>query len=311
MSEARFSKKIDTIMSKIDNLKDNSKKTYKAHLLKLFRIVKPSTITFNFLKDVDNIRSIVDKETDSTAKMIYISIFRVLEKVPGMKARAQTYKGLAKVITERLTNKSADNVINEKRAGKIKPFSQLKKVVSVLKSNYNSNNSELIKNYYLVGLLYISNQFTPRLEYASMKIIKNKSEDNNTNNFLLINGSSMKIILNDYKTHGKYGKQTSTIPKGIRTELVRLGIDNQQFLFQKGSSGYSRKTFSQFIKNAMKSVGESAGLNEIRIIKESFLQSQVSYKKLSENEKNNKHIKLFLHGISISRTVYRKLELIS
>lgn len=309
MSEQRFSKKIDKILLKIDDLKDNSKKAYKAHLLKVFRIVKPSTITFSFLKDVDNIRNIVDKETDTTAKMIYISIYRILEKVPGMKARATTYKKLSLTITKKLNLKATDNVISDKRSGRIKPFSQLKKVIQQLKTNYNSNKKEITKNYYLVGLMYISNQFTPRLEYANMKIIKNLTEDNGKDNFLLVN-SSMKIILNDYKTFGKYGKQISTIPKGIKTELIRLGINNQSFLFQKGNSGYSRKTFSQFIKNAMKSVNEDLGLNEIRIIKESHLQSQASYKKLSEKAKNAKHIKLFLHGISIARTAYRKLELI-
>ena len=143
-----------------------------------------------------------------------------------------------------------------------------------------------------------------------MKVIKNLTEDNGKDNFLLVNGS-MRVILNDYKTHGKYGKQISIIPKSIRSELVRLGIDNQQFVFQRGSSSYSRKTFSQFIKNAMRSVGENMGLNEIRIIKESFLQSQKSYQKLSEKQKNKKHIKLFLHGISIARTSYRKLELVN
>lgn len=309
MSESRFSKKIDRILLKITNLKENSKKAYKAHLLKLFRIIKPSTITFKFLKDVDLIRNIVDKETDSTAKMIYISIYRVLEKVPGMKARSIIYKNLSLEITKKLNEKASDNLISEKRAGRIKPFKEIKKLVPILKKNYESNKRELIMNYYLVGLMYITNQFTPRLEYANMRIINNKSEDNGKDNFLLIN-NTWKVILNDYKTFGKYGKQISNLPKGIVKELKRLNIENQSFLFQKGQTGYSRKTFSQFIKNAFKSVNADLGLNEIRIIKESHLQSQVSYKKLSENDKDKKHIKLFLHSIGIARTVYRKLELI-
>ena len=310
MSEARFSKKIDKILLKIDNLKPNSKKAYKAHLMKVFRIVKPSTITFNFLKDVDNIRSIVDKETDSTAKMIYISIYRILEKVPGMKARAKTYKDLSLTITRKLTEISKKNIINDKRSGKMKSYTELKKVIKTLKTNYTSNPNTLRMNYYLVGLMYIQNQFTPRLEYANMKIIKNKSEDNGNDNFLLIN-KTWKVILNDYKTHGKYGKIISNIPKSIVNELISLGIGNQDFLFQKGSNGYSRKTFSQFIKNAMKSVNEDLGLNEIRIIKESHLQNQASYNKLSEEAKEKKHIKLFLHGIGIARTAYKKTDLMN
>ncbi len=309
MSQTLFAKKLDKILAKIDDLKDSSKLTYKKFLLKLFKIVKPSTVTFKFLKDVDNIRSIVDKETDSTAKMIYISIYRVLEKAPGMKAKAKVYKQLSFDISKRLNDKAADNVINEKRSGRLKQLKDLKKVTTQLLRNYISNPSELKKNYYLVGLMYIMNPFTPRLEYADMKIIKNSTDDNGKDNFLLIN-SSMKVILNDYKTFGKYGKQIITLPQNIRTTLIKLDIPNQQFLFQKGSSGYKKKTFSQFIKNAMKSVDEDLGLNEIRIIKESHLQSQASYKKLSEKQKNQKHIKLFLHSIGIARTAYRKLELI-
>lgn len=309
----RFKMKVQRIINNIDNLKDNSKLNYINHLVKLFKIVEPKTITFNFLKDIENIKSIVNKESDSTAKMIYISAFRVLDRAKGFKTLSKKYKTLSFEVSARLNKRASDNLISDKRADRIVDNNTLLGYVNELKDNHTNNpNNVILKKYYMVGLMYIISKFTPRLEYADMKIIKDKTQDNNKDNFLLIQKSKWSVILNDYKTHGKYGKQIYQLENKVVKELKKLNVDNQTYLFEKtAGSPYKRKTFSALIKNAFKSINKQSGLNEIRIAKESALQSSPTYKGLSENEQEKLHIKFFLHGISIARTVYRKLDLIN
>ena len=76
----RLLQKTKVILNK-QNLADASITAYLAHIKKIYILSNGKGFSFNFLKDIEKIKRITEAQTDSTSKMIYISIFKVLEKI--------------------------------------------------------------------------------------------------------------------------------------------------------------------------------------------------------------------------------------
>ncbi len=153
--------------------------------------------------------------------------------------------------------------------------------------------------------MYLGSDFTPRLDYAGMKILKHIAGDNGQDNYLSITKRKMTVILNNYKTHGKYGKIKFQLPLSMVKELKRLKVEDQEFLFPSNKGGHIRKNkFSEFIKGAM-----GVTVNDIRIMKESDIQSRPEYHSMSQRERNKLHIQLFQHLNAAQ--FYRKLDLLN
>ena len=55
---------------------------------------------------------------------------------------------------------------------------------------------------YIVALMY--SIFTVRDNYKKMKIIKTQKDKDGVNNFILVDGKTIKIFINDFKTKSKY-----------------------------------------------------------------------------------------------------------
>ena len=300
----KYSKKVMNILNKT-SLSENSKKNYLSHMKKIYKLMDHRGFSFNFLKDIEKVSEIINDQSDSSKKMIYISIAQVVKNVKGFKKISNIYKEKSLKITKKLNEKYSENELNEKQKD-IGDFQSLKDIVKKWESKYIKSPNKTNKKKYLASLLYVMLDFTPRLNYASMKIIKNMSEDNGRDNFLYIGENKMVIILNDYKTKKQYGKIEYEIEEDVEEKLRELNIGEQEYLFTSNKGGpYIATKFSQFLKTVF-----GFGVNGIRIIKENHLQNSKYYRGLSMKEKEKIHNELFLHSGFIAMSIYRKKELI-
>ena len=300
-------KKIDTILDK-QELADNSKKAYKNNFLKVKALSGHKGFSFNFLKDVERITNLINNsgEKDTSKKMMFVSLSAIAKGARGLKKKSGIYLAKSKVITKELSKQYTKNELSKKQKESLITKTELSKITDTLKENFDKKPNKTNRKKYIAGLLYIDSLFTPRLEYANMKIIKQKKEDNHTDNFMIFKEGAVAVILNDYKTKKQYGKITFKFESDIEQKLRDLGVDKQQFVFESNKGGSMRRNkFSEFIKKAFGGIS----VNGVRIIKESWIQSLPFYQKLSAEQQEKKHNQLFQHGGIIARTAYRKTEL--
>ena len=289
----KLTQKIKNILEKQD-LAENSRKTYLNHFLKVNKLSGHKGFSFDFLKDVDRIIQLINNsnEKDTSKKMMLASVAAVSKGARGLKKKSREYLKKSIVITKELNKQYTKNELSKRQKDTLITNTELLKKVDILKETFDKKPNKTNRKKYIAGLLYIKSDFTPRLEFADMKIIKQKKEDNNINNFMIVKNSGIAIILNDYKTKKIYGKIVFKLEDGIETELKKLNIGNQQFVFESNKGGSMRKNkFSEFIKKTF----DGISVNGVRIIKESHIQSTQFYQDLSGEQQEILHNKYFQH----------------
>lgn len=301
----KFERKVSKILNKTE-LAENSKKSYLSNMKKIHKLLnQPDKSSFVFLKDIKRVIEVIKDLKDTTRKMILISISSVIVNQPGMKKLSIRYKNLSIDITKQLNSKYSENVQNDKQKKTLISYEDLLKKINRLEDDFDNNPTKTNQKKYIMGLMLIKSAFTPRLEYHNMKIIHNKTDDNNLDNFLLVKKSGIDIILNDYKTKKLYNKIVFSLEKSIEKKLRKMGVPSQDFLFVSNKGSHMRKNkFSEYVKSVI-----GMNMNGIRIVKENRLQNNSEYLKLSTKEQNEKHINLFQHSSVIARSVYRKIDL--
>lgn len=299
--------KIKNILSK-QELAENSRKTYLNHFLKVKKLSGHKGFSFNFLKDVDRIIELINNsnEKDTSKKMMLASVAAVSKGARGLKKKSREYLRKSIVITKKLNKQYTKNELSIKQKESLITYTELLKKVDNLKEIFNKKSNKTNRKKYIAGLLYIKTDFTPRLEFADMKIIKENQQDNNADNFMLVKSSGIAVILNDYKTKNKYGKIIFKLEDDVENELKKLNIGEQEFVFESNKGGSIRKNkFSEFIKKTFNGIT----VNGVRIIKESHIQSTQFYQKLSGEQQEKLHNKYFQHSGNMARSAYRKRDL--
>jgi hypothetical protein len=144
-----------------------------------------------------------------------------------------------------------------------------------------------------------------------MKVIKIEKEDNNKDNFLLLNkGMPDKFILNQYKTDSKYGKKTVKIPSSLGKVIKRFLKFNKSGYFLTlqdsirpiNSNGITKALNRLFQKHLGKTIGSSL-LRHIVI--SHFRQNDPTIKQMEE--KNREIEDRFMHSKEMNDQ-YRKIE---
>jgi len=113
---------------------------------------------------------------------------------------------------------------------------------------------------YLLGLIY--DELTVRDNFI-LKIVKSKAEMSDDKiNYLLINKTNMKIIINSYKTDAKYGTITHSCSKSLYTQLKKYIADNNisDYLF-------GEKPLSAYVSTNNLKINVVGGINVYRHMK--------------------------------------------
>ena len=298
----KYTNKVKNILNDLD-VSENTRKSYLSHMKKIYNIAGVKGFSFKFLKDYNMIDDVIKDEKDTTRKMIYISISRVVQKQKGFKKISNIYKEKSLEITRKLNKNYCKNELSvkQKTFGK---YSDLLEKLEELKENYKLKPHKTNKKKYLAGCIYIMSHFTPRLEYSDMKVIKDKDLNDGINNFMLFEDEEVFVILNKYKTVKKYGTIKYKLEEDLVERLKFLDVDDSTYVFESNKKGsYARTKFSAFLKNVF-----GFSVNGIRMIKENVLQNSKKYKKLSVGDREKLHNTYFQHSGLMAICAYRKLE---
>jgi hypothetical protein len=160
---------------------------------------------------------------------------------------------------------------------------------------------------YLVALLY--SIFTVRDNYKKMKLIKSQKENDGVNNFILSDGKTIKIFINDFKTKAKYEFLTYTYNQKNNDEkelkkLIEKWININGLVY--GDYIFGKTSLSKMVGDMNKMLGyeEHKAINFYRHIR----VSEEHGKNLSF-EKRQKLADQMAHSIFTSKKYKRNIHI--
>jgi len=215
-------------LSKIDEalsnrqLSENSKNLYKRNLLKLND--NKEIKNFNFLKNKDEVLTKIKDLKPTTQRSYIISICSILRDNTKMKKTYDEYFELLKSYNDTL------RVNNEKSTTQEKNWITQEEVLKVHKTlkedieNSLSKKRKIDKQLFnkllnhMILSLYTLIQPRRNKDYSLMRISSNMDDTNF--NYLVIEKSHMKFILNNYKTEKKYHSVEIDIPDDLKQVIL-------------------------------------------------------------------------------------------
>jgi hypothetical protein len=95
-----------------------------------------------------------------------------------------------------------------------------------------------------------------RADYYSCKLCDDEASVPLTDNYIMMKGDSWKVVLQDYKTHKKYGKIELIVPEELKLLLVEyIKLSPKNYLFEnENNKPFTRKTFSTWASRRLKEV---------------------------------------------------------
>lgn len=213
--------KIDEALSN-RQLSENSKNLYKRNLLKLND--NKEIKNFNFLKNKDEVLTKIKDLKPTTQRSYIISICSILRDNTKMKKTYDEYFELLKSYNDTL------RVNNEKSTTQEKNWITQEEVLKVHKTlkedieNSLSKKRKIDKQLFnkllnhMILSLYTLIQPRRNKDYSLMRISSNMDDTNF--NYLVIEKSHMKFILNNYKTEKKYHSVEIDIPDDLKQVIL-------------------------------------------------------------------------------------------
>ena len=225
------------------NLKDNSVNLYLTNLKKIYRDIecdgkKEAICNFdnlNFLDDFDRVMESLADENTNTTKNRLIAIVVSLQAT---KANPKLVERYTKEMIE-LANQSNENYRRQEKTEKQKEnwveyqdlvrlanemLSRLKKHSILTKDELTRAEYNLLQEVVILRF-YLS--FPLRNDLADVKVIDSKEKDDKTNNFLLLDGDNISLILNSYKTAKTFGPQEYNLDKKF-SKIVRIFLKHNR-----------------------------------------------------------------------------------
>ena len=225
------------------NLKDSSVNLYLTNLKKIYREIecegRKETIcnfdNLNFLDNYERVMQSLAGENTNTTKNRLIAIVVSLQAT---KANPKLIEKYTKEMID-LANKSNENYKKQEKSqkqkdnwveygdlvrlandmlGRLKKHSILSKE-ELTRAEYNLLQEYIILRFYL--------NFPLRNDLADVKVINSKEDDNKKDNFLLVDGDDISLILNDYKTVKTFGPQEYNLDKKF-SKVIKIFLKHNR-----------------------------------------------------------------------------------
>ncbi len=173
------------------------------------------------------------------------------------------------------------------------------------KETLNNKDFDLLQKY-LVSSLYVL-QPPVRLNYV-MKIIKDKKDDNNEDNFLYVKGKNKKVfIFNEFKTKKSHGKQEIPVNPQLN-KIINIWLRHNKtkdFLLNKSGKPLTANSLGKMIPRVFNIPDKKITLNLIRHI---YISSKVDIDKIKEENKKKQDLaNKMMHSIGMQEN-YAKIE---
>lgn len=190
---------------KQQNYEYDTQKTYISDTNRIFRITGCKSIipclkkTDMIIKEIKNGKYRGAPYAVNTLKQTFQMLVIIIDKflinnTNFNKNQLKTIKSKINTEFDRYKELSAEEN-EEQMKNQIVPT--FKQYLQEVKNMFGQNSKQ-----YLVSLLY--SIFTVRDNYKKMKLIKSQKENDGVNNFILSDGKTIKIFINDFKTKSKY-----------------------------------------------------------------------------------------------------------
>lgn len=207
---------IDNIKNKLINEKKISESSANLYIKNLIRLNdKKNFESLNFLKDINDIETKLDKYSDNTKKTILASIVSILSLFKDTSTYKKIYKNyydkmmmigndMKKIDTANKTQKQKINWLTWEVITDIK--NKLKNAVSKFSNNKLISESQYqILLHYMILLLYYDLPPRRNQDYQYMDFIY--TYNNEPSDINLLDYKNKRFIFNKYKTNKKYGQQ--------------------------------------------------------------------------------------------------------
>lgn len=299
------------------NIKDNSIRMYVMNLEKLKNIFE--TDNFDFLKDEKKVLDKLSNLSDNTIRNYLNAILIYLlaiDKDDKFKAEIKVYTDLRDDLNKKYEDSQASGQISAKQKENFVDITEIYKMIETMgkeikdkkikkKEDLTAKDKQLLM-VYIIFNIYV--RLPMRNDVAGMESISKRQynkltdEEKKEKNYLVVEKTKMKMILNKYKTSKKYEENIIDIPKDLE-KLLRLyiRINGMGTLF-KSSTGtaISRNALSQLLlKTSKKYMNKSISTTMLRKI---YLSSKYADVK----EEMEKDAKVMGHSVETGQKYYVK-----
>lgn len=268
-----------------EKFKPSTAKTYINRIKKLLQELNYKGKSLRFVNNIDKIENVLQNKSISVKKGTFVALSHL------SKGKIKVYwTSKYKTINSDIFKNQKERILTIKDKENIITYPELKKLIYDKKKDYTK--------YILLKLL--QQPFNIRNEYRRLKF----GEDNNKDNFIDLNKGV--IILNDYKTKDKYGKQEIELNKGLLTNL-KTYHKKTKYEYLLGNEKMTSDKFSLLLTELFTElINKHITTNLLRKIIINDIVKKSKYQKLTETEKERFSEKYFGHSIEIMRLYYNK-----
>lgn len=205
---------MEQYLSKLKEAVSASSFAQYSRIYKLLNIQSPDD-----MKNVEAIQAKIADKSENTKKNYYAALVSLLARMPD--TYAETIKKYRELMEEKIKATAPTETYNEKQRSALMSLKEIEAIRGGLISSPTEDftkrpNWDKLLDYMILSLYVL--QPPRRNEFYNMKVIKNTSGLNNSDNFLLWTPKKKEFIFQDYKTAGTYG--TERIPVNEELEKV-------------------------------------------------------------------------------------------
>ena len=250
---------------------ENTRKAYIAAINRLFKMTGCSDFksclqnyTHQMLKKIINAKGFKTNTIKLTLQaIVYVfDKYKMLEILFNTKKERDTIKAKFVDVYHEFTDRAQQELAKKQETMIYPTFKEYFAKIKELNIDENSKS-------YLIPYLY--SQFTVRDNYSAMKIIASRSDDNEKDNFLLIEPNGlMQFIINKFKTKKRYNTLEFTVTGKLKT-LLNNWIENNKLSY--GSYLFGKSPLSKFVSTLNLKLGyeDLAGVGVYRHMRVSEL----------------------------------------
>ncbi len=308
----------DIIAKARPNLKDNSIKIYISNLNKLMKLFESDNL--EFLKEekkvLEKLKNLSNNSIRNYLNSILIYLLAI-DKNDKFKREIKFYGDMRDDLNKKYEDEQASGIISDKQKNNLVDIKEVYQMIETIgkeikdkniknKDEMTSKEKQLLMIYTILNIyvrLPLRNDVGGGMEAINKRTYnKLTDEQKKENNYLLVEKSGMKLILNKYKTSKNYEENIIDVPKDLE-KLIRtyIKINGMGVLF-KTSTGkpLTRNELSQLLlRTSKKYMNKNISTTMLRKI---YLSSK--YSDVLDDMKED--AKIMGHSTSTAQNVYIK-----